>query len=49
VTAQTAEEKSKELVMAFYGLALNQRKPTEAAGRYIGPHPAQSGGAQERA
>jgi predicted SnoaL-like aldol condensation-catalyzing enzyme len=36
MTAQTVEEKNKELVMAFYELAINQRKPTEAAGKYIG-------------
>jgi predicted SnoaL-like aldol condensation-catalyzing enzyme len=35
-TAQTVEEKSKELVMAFYELAINQKKPTESAGKYIG-------------
>jgi len=36
LTAQTLEEKNKELVTAFYELAINQNKPTESAGRYIG-------------
>jgi predicted SnoaL-like aldol condensation-catalyzing enzyme len=36
LTAQTLEEKNKELVTAFYELAINQKKPTESAGRYIG-------------
>ena len=36
MTAQTVEEKNKELVTAFYELAINQKKPTESAGKYIG-------------
>jgi predicted SnoaL-like aldol condensation-catalyzing enzyme len=36
MTAQTAKEKNKELVTTFYELAINQKKPTEAAGKYIG-------------
>ena len=36
MTAQTLEEKNKELVTAFYELAINQKKPTESADRYIG-------------
>ena len=29
MTAQTVEEKNKELVTAFYELSINQRKPTD--------------------
>jgi predicted SnoaL-like aldol condensation-catalyzing enzyme len=36
MTAQTVEEKNKELVTAFYELAINQKKPAESAGKYIG-------------
>jgi predicted SnoaL-like aldol condensation-catalyzing enzyme len=36
MTAQTVEEKNKELVTAFYELSINQKKPTESAGKYIG-------------
>ena len=36
MTAQTVEEKNKELVIAFYELSINQKKPTESAGKYIG-------------
>jgi predicted SnoaL-like aldol condensation-catalyzing enzyme len=35
MTAQTAEEKNKELVLSFYELAINQKKPVESAGKYI--------------
>jgi len=34
--AQSVAEKNKELVTAFYELAINQKRPTESAGRYIG-------------
>jgi predicted SnoaL-like aldol condensation-catalyzing enzyme len=30
------EERNKGLVLEFYELAINQRKPTEAAAKYIG-------------
>ena len=36
MAAQTVEEKNKELVTAFYELAINQKRPTELAGKYIG-------------
>ena len=36
MAAQTVEEKNKELVTAFYELSINQKKPTESAGKYIG-------------
>jgi predicted SnoaL-like aldol condensation-catalyzing enzyme len=36
MTAQTVEEINKAVVMAFYELAINQRKPAESAGKYIG-------------
>jgi len=36
MTTQAAKEKTKELVTAFYELAINQKKPTESAGKYIG-------------
>ena len=36
MTAQTVEEKNKELVTAFYELSINQKRPTESAGKYIG-------------
>jgi predicted SnoaL-like aldol condensation-catalyzing enzyme len=36
MTAQTVEEKNKELVTAFYELSINQKKPTESPGKYIG-------------
>jgi predicted SnoaL-like aldol condensation-catalyzing enzyme len=36
MTAQIVEEKNKELVTAFYELSINQKKPTESAGKYIG-------------
>jgi predicted SnoaL-like aldol condensation-catalyzing enzyme len=36
MTAQSVEEKNKELVIAFYELSINQKKPTESAGKYIG-------------
>ena len=35
MTAKAAEEKNKELVMAFYDLAINQKKPTESVAKYI--------------
>ena len=37
MTTQAAKEKNKELVTAFYELAINQKKPTESADKYIGP------------
>jgi predicted SnoaL-like aldol condensation-catalyzing enzyme len=36
MTTQAAKEKTKELVTAFYELAINQKKPTESARKYIG-------------
>jgi predicted SnoaL-like aldol condensation-catalyzing enzyme len=36
MTAQTVEEKNKELVTAFYELSINQKKPTESAGKCVG-------------
>jgi predicted SnoaL-like aldol condensation-catalyzing enzyme len=36
MTAQSVEEKNKELVTAFYELSINQKKPIESAGKYIG-------------
>jgi len=32
----SVEERNKKLVAEFYDLAINQRKPTEAAAKYIG-------------
>jgi predicted SnoaL-like aldol condensation-catalyzing enzyme len=36
VFAEPVHEKNKQLVRAFYELAFNQHKPTEAAKKYIG-------------
>lgn len=34
--AETIQEKNKKVVLAFYDLAFNQHRPTEAAKKYIG-------------
>jgi predicted SnoaL-like aldol condensation-catalyzing enzyme len=38
MATRTVEEKNKELVVEFYELAINQRKPAESAAKYI-EHP----------